>query len=262
MKPIRAVTQLVRPYSSLPAFLAICLALLSRTHDLTLSLKKSIPMLFVGMCTFIANDLDDIEKDRINHPDRPMPSGEIKPAIATICYFISLAASLFTIRFYIGSTPVSFLYYVLLSLCISYRYIVEYLPGVKPAYVAAAASVPILIVVTYYPRENGLYSLTVAVFLFVLGRELCEDLLDRPGDPVSFIHSLAPRRVATIALLCQAAGLFLLSFQARGWMEVIDLFVILVVLTLSYICWFRLRRFTTATALMKGILFLGLYFLA
>lgn len=87
--------------SSVLAFLAIFLPLLVRTGNLAQSLGRAIPLLFVYMCAFIANDLDDVEKDRVNHPERSLPAGYVTPAVAAILYFACLALALFSTRHYV-----------------------------------------------------------------------------------------------------------------------------------------------------------------
>jgi 4-hydroxybenzoate polyprenyltransferase len=257
----RATIRIIRPYSSLLAFLSILVPLLARSGNLSLSLQKAIPLLFASMCTFIVNDLDDIEKDKINHPERPLPAGELKPVLAVVLYFACLGAALFTIRFFVGTNHLSFLYYTLLVTCISYGYVVEYLGGIKPLYVAGTSSIPILVIVYLYPRESLLYRVAVANFFFMLGRELCKDLLDRPGDPVSFLHKFEPRRLATFAFASQLAGLFLLLLQVEDLLGFVNIVLMAVVFALACLYWFRWQRPMLATQLMKGILFLGLYFL-
>jgi geranylgeranylglycerol-phosphate geranylgeranyltransferase len=213
------------------------------------------------MCTFIINDLDDVEKDRINHPERPLPSAQVPPYLVALFYYVCLASALLTIRFCIGAHYISFFYYLLLTLSISYSYVVEYLPAMKPVYVAGASSIPVLIVTTYYPRETSLYWVAVAIFFFNLGRELCKDLPDRPGDPVSVLHAIDPRRVAVAAFGFQAAGLGLLSLHIKTLLGFLAILVMAMLFAVAYICWFRLDRVTQALALMKAMIFCGLYFL-
>jgi 4-hydroxybenzoate polyprenyltransferase len=213
------------------------------------------------MCTFIINDLDDAEKDRINHPDRPLPSGELKPAFVSVLYFCCLTAALLSIRFGVGTNSISFLYYLGLIVAISYRYIVEYLPALKPIYVALASTGPVLIIVQYYPHETTLYPVAIAIFFFMLGRELCKDLPDRPGDPVSFLHSIEPRRIALISGVCQTAGIALMSLQVETMFGFLNILSMALMVVLSYVFWLRQGRLTTALGLMKGTIFLGLFFL-
>lgn len=261
MRLIRATLQLLRLDSSLLAFLSILIPVFVRTKDLSESFQKAMPLLFVSMCTFIINDLDDIEKDRTSHPERPLPRGYVKPAFVAALYYACLALALFTTRAYIKDGYIAFWYYLLLTTGISYSYVVEYLPGLKPAYVAGASSIPLVILATYYPHETGLYLVGAALFVFMLGRELCMDVRDRPGDPSSFLHAIDPKRMATFAFALQAAGLILVSLQLAKLLDLLNLFAMTLLLALAYVYWFRLGRLKVATGLMKVVVFLGLYFL-
>lgn len=261
MRLVRAALQLLRLDSSLLASLSVLLPTLAKTRQLTISLERAAPLLFIMMCTFILNDLDDSEKDKINHPERPLPSGQVTPSLVALLYYVSLALALLAVRFYVTSHYVAFWYYLFLTLAISYHYVVEYLPGFKSTYVAGVVSIPVIIVLAYFPHETHLYAIAAAVFAFTLGRELCMDIRDRPGDPVSFIHRFAPRKIAILAFILQGSSLLLLALQVRGRLDVIVLSVMLGVLMLSCVCWFRWARLILATALMKGVIYLGLYFL-
>lgn len=261
MRIARALITLTRLDTSLLVALAIFIPVFARTRDLSLSLSRAVPLLFIGMCTFVANNLDDIERDRINHPDRPLPSGHVKPELAAALYFSCLMAALFTARAF-APAEIVFWYYFLLATSISYGYIVECFPGFKALYVAVATSVPVLIVAVSYPKEGRLYLVAGAVFLFVLGRELCMDIADRAGDGESFMHRIGERPVAIAAICIQATGLLLLVLQVDELMDVADVFVIAFLLALSSLYWFNLEgRRRRAIFLMKLQLVVGLYFL-
>ena len=190
-----AILRLTRLSSSLLGALAIFLPVLARTKDLGLSLGQAMPLLFISMCTFIGNDLDDLESDRINHPDRPLPSRHLTPAFAAILYFVALALALFSTRYFVAQ-DIAFWYYGLITLSISYGYIVNCLASIKTPYVAAASSVPILIIARSYPQEPRFYVLAGSIFLFTLGREICGEILDRAGDAVSYLHKFRPVSLA------------------------------------------------------------------
>lgn len=260
MRLFYSLLKLARVDSSLLIALAAFVPLLARTKDLGLSLSKSFPLLFIGMCTFIANDLDDVERDRINHPERPLPSGHVKPEIAAALYFLCLASALFSTKFYIHSN-VSFWYYLLLAVSISYGHVVECFPGFKSLYVAGAISVPVLIVAISYPNDRRLCCATGSVFLLVLGRELCMDIVDRSGDEASFMHRVKEGPLAIIAFSLQVAGLSLLASQASDLLDLSDLLLIALLIALAGRCWFKLASYKKAIALMKVQLFIGLYFL-
>lgn len=219
-----------------------------------------IPLLFICMCTFIANDLEDVERDRVNHPDRPLPAGHLTPKFAVVLYFTFLGLALFSTKYYVPP-GIDFLYYALISLSISYDYMVEYFPVFKPPYVAIAASIPVLIVTASYPDEMRLYMVAGSVFFLTLGRELCMDIKDRAGDTVSFMHRFSPKPLAVVAFFLQTIGLLLLVVMTSKLGDIIDLLAMILLLTLSAVCWFKLKSYKLAIILMKVQFFVGLYFL-
>jgi geranylgeranylglycerol-phosphate geranylgeranyltransferase len=257
---LRAILQLTRLGTSLLGFVAIFLPLLVKTNDLRMSLGRAIPLLFICVCTFIANDLDDVERDRVNHPERPLPAGHLAPAVAGIMYFTSLFLALFSIKYYV--TPgIAFWYYGLITISISYGYIIECFPSFKAPYVAVASSVPVLIIAAWYPNEVRLYILAGSVFLVSLGREICMDITDRAGDAISFMHRFKPRPLALVAFSLEVAGLLLLIVQVRKLRDIIALLGTMVLLALAAIYWFKFTSYNRAGFLMKMQLVVGLYFL-
>jgi hypothetical protein len=257
---LRAILRLIRLSSSLLGALAIFLALLARTKHLGFSLGKAIPLFFIAVCTFIANDLDDVEKDRVNHPERPLPARHLTPEFAAVLYFVSLAVALFSTRYFV-TEGIAFWYYGLMILSISYGYIVECLPSFKTPYVSAASTVPVLIVATLFPNEPRFFVVAATAFLLTLGREICKDILDRAGDAISYMHRLKPTFLAIISFSLQLIGLFLLAFEIRKLGDIIALLTMTFLLTLSSVYWFKLARYRRATLLMKIQFFAGLYFL-
>lgn len=260
MQIFRAILRLTRLDSSLLALLALFLPLWVRTGNVAQSLSRAAPLLFSFMCTFIANDLDDVEKDRVNHPDRPLPTGQITPALATILYFICLALALFSTRYYVAP-DIAFLYYALIALLISYGYVVDWLPGLKSLYVATVTTIPILIVATFFPEQARLYGVAAAAFFLVIGREICMDIRDRPGDPLSFMHRFRPAPLAVFAFSLEVAGLLMLVSLTRRTGDVVALLIMAALLAQSGVFWFKFSRYRLAIVLMKLQWFVGLYFL-
>lgn len=258
MHTVRAILQLTRLDSSLLASLAVFVPVFVRTNDLALSLGRSVPLVFIGMCTFIANDLEDVEKDRINHPNRPLPSERLSQPVAAGLYFACLAAALFSTRHFVEPL-VAFWYYALVAQSVSYSHVVERLPSLKAAYVAFAISLPIVIVAKFYPGESHLYRVAAAVLLFTLGRELCMDIEDRAGDPRSFLHNIAAEHLAVFAFLAQTIGLLVLPVEFTRWDSVLALLVLTTLLVASGLYWFRFAHRRRAIQLMKLQYFAGLY---
>ena len=257
---LRATLELMRLDSSVLGFLAIFFPVLVRTNDFTLSFRRAIPLLFICICTFTANDLDDVERDRVNHPERPLPAGHLNPSFAVVLYFASLAAALFSTKHYVAP-GIAFCYYALIAMAISYRYIVEWFPSVKAPYVAIASSVPILIVAAWYPNETRLRFVAGAVLLVTTAREICMDIEDRAGDDTSLMHRLRPTPLAVAAFSLQVIGLLLLASQIHRPGDVVGLLAMTFLLAISGVCWFKFSSHKLATILMKLELFVGLYFL-
>jgi hypothetical protein len=156
---------------------------------------------------------------------------------------------------------VAFLYYAGLTIAISYSYIVEYLPALKAPYVAAASMLPVLILVGYYPNERQLYRIAGAVFLSVLGRELCKDILDRRGDAASPLHRINERALAVTAFGSQAIAILVVSLRLQTAAGAGAVVLMSGALAAAAICWFRLGKHHTATAWMKTVVLFGLFFL-
>lgn len=260
MPILHAILRLIRLDGSLLIFFSIFIPLLARTKELSESLGRAIPFLFTAMCTFVANDLDDLERDKVNHPERPLPAGKVTVAFAVVLYFTCLALALFSTKYYVEQ-GVDFWYYGLISLSISYVYIVNGLPGLKTLYVATALTIPILMMATLYPDEPRLYVLAGAGFLTILGREICMDIQDRAGDVVSFMHRIHPKPLAIVAFSLQTVGLLLVTTQIRGLADTIAVLAMITVYVVSCLCWFKLGREKLAILLMKIQFFVGLFLL-
>ena len=260
VQTLRAIVRLTRMSSSLLATLAIFLPLLARTRNLGFSLGSAIPLLFIGMCTFIANDLEDLEKDQLIHPERPLPARDLTAEVAAILYFASLGMALLSIRHFVAQ-DIAFWYYFLAILSVSYVYIIDGLPIIKTAYVAAASSIPVLIIARMYSNEPKLFVMAGSVFLFTLGREICGDILDRDGDSVTYLNRFKPVSLAAFAFVVQGTGLVLLASQIDNRGEAVDVLAMTFILALAGVYWFKLEEYKQSMLLMKIQLFVGLYLL-
>lgn len=257
---LRAMLRLTRLGTSLLGFVAVFLPLLVRTHDLRISLGRAIPLLFACVCTFIANDLDDVERDRVNHPWRPLPAGHLTPAVAGVMYFGCLFLALFTTKYYV-ETNTAFWYYTFIIISISYGYTVKCFPSFKPLHVATAGSILVLIVAAWYPNETRLYLVAGSLFLITLGREICLDIRDRAGDPVTFMHRFNPMALGLVGFCLEATGLLLLVVQLSRPQDIGALLGMTFLLALAAFYWFKFANYRRATLIMKMQFVVGLYFL-
>ncbi len=217
-------------------------------------------MLFIAMCTFILNDINDFEVDKVNHPDRPLPSGQLLLSIATIFYFFCLALALFSTKLLVPGNSAS-MYYFFLVLVINYKYIVEQLPNCKSLYVSCASAFPVLIVASLLKDTRGLYLVALATSLFVWGREILLDFLDRDGDRTSFIHSTPRSHLTALAFTSQAAGLLLLTPLAQGIFGTLILSLVIALTPISLWLWLASETPRRSILIMKAQMYGGLFFL-
>lgn len=254
-----ALFRLTRLDSSILGFLTIFLPVFVRTGDAVAGLRLATPLLFIYMSAFVVNDIDDLERDRTNHPDRPLQAAHLNPRVAVAVFFICLGGALFSTRAFVTS-DLAFWYYAMIVLAISYSYVVEWLPAFKAPYVAASTSIPVFVVANLFRADQRLLSVGYSMFLIMLGRELCMDIHDRPGDPVSFVSRIPALEAALAAFGLQAAGLAVLGFQFHE-RNLLPLVLMATILTASSISWFVLARQGISIRLMKGQFAVGLWLL-
>jgi geranylgeranylglycerol-phosphate geranylgeranyltransferase len=243
--------------------LSLFLPFVVRTADVSRSLLVAGPLLFISICTFIANDLNDHQRDEVNHPERPLPSGHITPSFAAALYFVFLTAALLTTRYCVREN-IAFWYYFLMALSISYGHIVEHLPVLKAPYVAAVIAIPVLILASSFHDAN-LHVIAIAVFLFNTGKELCMDVIDRPGDVPSPIHRILARHITLAAACLQMISVALLVIlSVSGTRQLTALFLSVMIVLQGSSAYYLLVRdnLRYATHLMRAQLVLGFYFIA
>lgn len=254
-----ALFRLLRPDASALLFLSVFLPLLTRSGDFKYSLENSFPLILVGVCVYLADHLDDIDIDRVNHPDRPLPSGQISPQSVVIFHFLILAAALISTRILVRHN--SFLYYLLLILGVNYRYVAAFLPGLKSAYVSVVTIIPILILIGHFPKVDSLRIVAVSVLLFTFSKELCMDFLDRHGDPTSFLREMSTYSLGVIAFALQGIGIIFLIFAAENGLEAAAVLAIGALAIVAGYFWFAARAGRKALVAMKTQLLVGIIFL-
>ena len=227
----KATASLSRVDTCAIAFLSVLLPTCYRTSDIWLSVTNAAPILPICMCGFIINDLGDIEKDKENHPNRPLPMQTISVLTASILYFTLLAASLILIKVYVDVSRV-YLYLVLLLGLINYNYIVSYVPVLKNIYVAAVVLVPIAITASLVQNTATAYWIAPSLFMVVLGREMLMDVQDAKGD--------AQTLVKKIGLQTGERTAFIIKFVGSAWLSVVirnttDLIVFVLVILVDVI---------------------------
>lgn len=128
----------------------------------------------------VINDIFDIEIDRINRPDRPLPSGDLKisqalgfyAALVLFSIFMSSLINLAALVIEVATTILLFLYSILLKKKpLTGNLLVSFLTGLAFIYGGVAVG-------------NWSYALIPAIFAFLINllRELVKDMEDVEGD--------------------------------------------------------------------------------
>lgn len=252
--------KIVRPLNCTLITLAVFIPLVEFSGAVLESLKRAVPLCLISMCTYIINDLEDKEKDAVNHPERALPSGALSDTAAATLYFVCLGLALLTTQLFLEARE-SILYLLLLIMVINYNYIVKYFPSLKTLYVSGVTAMPMFIIAQSIGGSGKYYQVALACSFFNLGREVCKDIQDLPGDQESIIHRLPRRGLSVCSFALQALAIFLLIPLVDSGLEVWGILAMWVLFAVSALSWFYSQNIDRALLLMKLVLLFGLTFL-
>jgi len=188
MNKLSAVFRIFRPTNCIITFITIVIAgLICGAGDFAYTniLLAAFSGSFVTAAGNIINDFFDIEIDRINRPERVLPSGKLSKRFAFNLYFIISASALYlsslinleSIVIVIISSVLIFLYsYKLKSTPLVGNFIVAFLTGLAFIYGSIAVG-------------NFLCGIIPALFALLINfiREIIKDIEDMKGDKTAGI---------------------------------------------------------------------------
>lgn len=138
---------------------------------------------------FAINDYDDIEKDRINHPERPLPSGTLMPQQAWWTAVVLFCGAL------LAAIPLGF--YPLMLVAVStlllwnYSSILNVSGILGNAVVATIVMALILLASLVVGRPLTMLYPSAFLFGYILAKEIVWDIHDAEGDRQRGVHTLA-----------------------------------------------------------------------
>lgn len=186
-------------------------------HLYTLLLLIMAAVAAIGFGNVI-NDILDIKTDRISHPERPLPKGEISSRSATV-YAISLcsiaiASSHFVSKVHLIATLTPIL------LLVIYAFFLKGTPLTGNILVGILVAYPLIYGGFNGPDFNHLLIPALSAFLLNLPREIIKDLHDKEGDMASGIVTSAslPEWLITI-LLISSSVLYLSIIFLPVWLD-------------------------------------------
>ncbi|WP_459839846.1 UbiA family prenyltransferase [Halanaerocella petrolearia] len=193
-KKIKGLIELLRP--ELPFAAGICVII---GEIITLGNFPSLSELFMGFIwgfflsgsAMILNDFFDIEVDRVNAPNRPLPSGLISLSTAIvftiIITLIGLVASFFINRLAV------FLYIIFWVIGFLYNWKLKEKGLLGNLFVSSSVAITIILggIVVGELWNNTILIFSIMVFIFNLGEEIAADAMDIEGDKKRNIKSIA-----------------------------------------------------------------------
>ncbi|MBD3345385.1 MAG: hypothetical protein GF401_10020 [Chitinivibrionales bacterium] len=153
----------------------------------------------------VINDIRDIESDKINHPDRPLPTGEISPFAAGVFALLLLITAL------LCAYLVSWLHLAATAVpCILLFFYARRLKATPLAgniIVSLLVAYPIIYGGLGAEHREYLFAPAALAFLLNLIREIVKDIQDSPGDTDSGIITTASLPETVIKIILYALTL-------------------------------------------------------
>ena len=233
---IRGVIQLFRP--ELPIAAGICVVLgeivaLGGFPPIRESLLGFICGFFISGSAIVLNDYFDLEVDKINTPERPLPSGVISPPEALILTVLAGAIGL-AASFGLG-LPSLFLCVIFWIIGCLYNWKFKEAGLVGNLMVSASVGITFILggMAVGEPWHRIVWCFAWMAFFIDLGEEIAGDAMDIEGDKKRASRSIAIVRGRSFALTLSSAlfGLVIVISLLPvlfGWMGTSYLVLILI----------------------------------
>ena len=207
------------------AFIAVGLDITD--HYVNLAISCLVVLSFMAGGNSL-NDYIDIEIDRIGHPDRPLPMGEIRPRTALILgisgMLLAGILSLFT-----GSLLVTCTLLIAAVMMISYELVLKQRGFVGNLTIAVLTGMIFLFGGAVVDNIEANYIIALMAVLVSIGREITKDIEDMGSDEgrATLPMKIGMRNASILAAIFFIAGpalsIWPLIDQSFGWLYCIVL---------------------------------------
>ncbi len=190
---IRAFAQLFRPTLGVLAALAGCATIytLNPVTQFQQYLLTGCILICMTSASFAINDYWDVNQDRINHPERPLPSGRLSPEQAwwaAVILFVCAEIAAILLGLY-AFTLVT----VSTVLLWNYSHILTYSGILGNVIVAASVAALIFLGSLVSARPWAMLYPIGFLFCYILAKEIIWDVHDTEGDRAQDIVTIANR---------------------------------------------------------------------
>jgi len=253
-KKVKGAIQLFRPELSCAAGISVIageLMALGRFPSILNLLYGFTCGFFISSPALILNDYFDLEVDRINAPNRPLPSGIITPAEV-------IALTIFAAVLGLASSALISVYALIISiilLIIGFLYNWKLketgLPGNLLVSFSVAATYILGGIAVLNPWNKIVITFSIMVFFIDLGEEISADAMDIDGDKIRNSKSIAIRMGRKFALNVAGILFFVVIIISLipiyfHWLGISYLFMILIFDAVTFLSVLKLLRSKTS----------------
>ena len=180
--PLSPFIKIIRLQNAIMAGAAVFLGFWLANSPMNVYLFPLLVLAAISSTGFgnIINDIKDIATDKISHPDRPLPRGDI--SISTAYMYAGLLSATAVLTSFLISVPHGIATAIPLVLLTLYTAFLKSTPLYGNIMVATLVAYPILYGALGAPGFSTLLIPALLAFLLNLSREIIKDLQDEQGD--------------------------------------------------------------------------------
>jgi geranylgeranylglycerol-phosphate geranylgeranyltransferase len=200
---LNGMLQITRPKVSIQSGLYTLLGVFLGSNAAYLlspnALRAALVVFLVVSFSFAINDYMDRVSDKVNHPERPIPSGRISPHLASLLS-AALAVSAISVALTLGMTlSIIVIFNIMISIIYSYYLKSTLLIG-NVVIASLNASIPVFGGLAIGHLTRAIWILSLLGFLFTMAQEILFAIADQEGDAIVGINTIATCLGRAVAL--------------------------------------------------------------
>jgi geranylgeranylglycerol-phosphate geranylgeranyltransferase len=256
MSQVKGLYKISRPLSTLSGALAVVLGgYVAGTGEWGNIVLAALATILISSAANAWNDYMDIEIDKINQPQRPLPSGMVKPRTAVVFSFVMAVLSVLLAAFinlpaFIIALSSAVLLYIyswrLKSTVLLGNAVVAFISALSAIFGGVAAG-------------NAIPSLWLAAIIFtaIMGREVLKTMADYEGDlrqrcrTISTVWGRRPARILFFVLSWATLAMMLLPYLFRVYSPVYAYIVVFGVYPVILYILVKVNRYRTGAQLER-----------
>ena len=197
---LQRLLTLIRPINSIMIGFAVLVGIIITNPSLVFSEFSFVGFLigfFISSYSMVINDIYDIDIDKINRPDRPLPSSQVTlneaKLFSVFLLFIGISLSIISIIRYDSSILIFFITIFFSFISWLYSYNLKKRGLIGNFIVAISMTIPFIfggIIINGFTNVLLLSFSTIA-FLSGLGREIVKTICDVKGDKSKHVNTIS-----------------------------------------------------------------------